>query len=139
MFGDYYGQVWRGYFTPTVNGNYKFRGLGDDTFSVFLSTSVWGSTVDFTGTAPIASSAYAQATSIFANYYQVDISTAESEFIALEAGKQYYMEVFHINYAVGGKFSLSVEVPNTDTNVQKYQAYEVHTITTSAIEDPEIV
>ena len=49
------------------------------------------------------------------------------------------MEVYHINYVGGGRFSLSVEVPNTDTNVQKYQTYEVHTITTSAVYDPEIV
>ena len=49
------------------------------------------------------------------------------------------MEVYHINYSGPGRFSLSVEVPNTDTNVHKYQTYEVHTITTSAIDDPEIV
>jgi hypothetical protein len=76
VFGDYYGQVWKGYFTPSVNGNYKFRGLGDDTFAVFLSTSVYGSTVDFTNTTPIASSTYAQAASLYANYYQADVATA---------------------------------------------------------------
>jgi hypothetical protein len=108
VFGTNYGQVWKGYFTPSVNGDYKFRGLGDDTFAVFLSTSVYGSTVDFTGAIPIASSNFVQATAIFANYYQVDVATAESAYIPLEAGKQYYMEVFHINYWHGGRFSLSV-------------------------------
>lgn len=139
MFGDFYGQVWKGYFTPSVDGNYKFRGLADDSFAVFLSREVYGSTVDFRGTTPIASSGSMQAAGIYANYYQIDVATAESAYISLEAGKQYYMEIFHINYGGPGKFSLSVEVPNTDINVQKYQTYEVHTITTSAIEDPEIV
>lgn len=49
------------------------------------------------------------------------------------------MEAYHINFGSSGRFSLSVEVPNTDTNVQKYQTYEVHTITTSTTEDPEII
>jgi hypothetical protein len=57
--------------------------LGDDNFAVFLSTSVYGSTVDFTSTTPIASSTYSQAASIYANYYQIDVSTAESSYIVL--------------------------------------------------------
>lgn len=30
-------------------------------------------------------------------------------------------------------------MPNTEANVQRYQTYEVHTVTTSVIEDPEIM
>jgi hypothetical protein len=110
--------------------------LGDDTFAAFLSTSVHGSTVSFASATPIAFSDRSQASSIYPNYYQIDYPTSESSYIALEAGKQYYMEVYHINYAGGGRFSLSVEVPSTDTNVHKYQTYEVHTITTSSVDDP---
>ncbi len=43
------------------------------------------------------------------------------------------MEVYNINYGGSGRFSLSVEVPNTDTNVHKYQTYEAHTITTTVL------
>jgi hypothetical protein len=46
------------------------------------------------------------------------------------------MEVYHINGGAGGKFSLSAEIPNTDTSLINYQTYEVQTITTSATDSP---
>lgn len=82
--------------------------MGDDTFSVFLSSTVYGSTVSFLNATPIAYSTSTQAITTYANYYQNDYPTAESSFYTLEAGKQYYMEVYHVNSAGAGKFSLSV-------------------------------
>ena len=128
--------MWKGYFVPSVTGNYKFRGLSYHTFAVYLSTTVWGSTVSFAGATPIAYSETKQPSSYWANYYQVDIPTAESGYIALEAGKQYYMEAYHMNYWGPGRFSLSVEVPNTDTTINRYQTYEVHTVTIVPSVDP---
>lgn len=130
--------MWKGYFTPTVTGEYKFRGIADDFFSVYLSTT-YGSTVSFVNATPIAISSVYQANSLYPNYYLNDIPTAESAYIAMEAGKQYYMEVYHVNNGGNGRFSLSVEVPNTDTTVERWQTYEVHTITTMMDEDPEII
>ena len=42
------------------------------------------------------------------------------------------MEVYHVNAGGPGAFSLSVEVPNTDTTVERWQTYEVHSIKTNA-------
>jgi hypothetical protein len=53
VFGSTYGQLWKGYFTPTVTGGYKFRGMADDYFSVYLSPT-FGSTVSFVGATAIA-------------------------------------------------------------------------------------
>lgn len=108
VFGEYYGEVWKGYFVPTVTGNHKFRGIADDAFALYLSTAVYGSTVSFINATPIAYTNSTQATTIYPNYYQVDYTTSESAYITLEAGKQYYMEVYHLNGGAGGKFSLSV-------------------------------
>jgi len=91
VFGENYAEVWKGYFVPTVSGDYKFRGLADDTFAVYLSTDIYGSIVSFTNATPIAFSNSIQATNIYANYYQIDYLSAESSYVALEAGKQYYM------------------------------------------------
>lgn len=127
IFGGTYGQLWRGYFSPTVTGDYKFRGIADDYFSVYLSTT-FGSRVSFVNATPIAISPVYQSNSLFPNYYLNDIATAESAYIRMEAGKQYYMEVYHVNNGGTGRFSLSVEVPNNDTTVERWQTYEVHTI-----------
>ncbi len=104
-----------------------------------MSTNIYGSTVSFINATPIAYTNSTQAFSVYPNYYQIDYPTSESVYISLEAGKQYYMEVYHLNGGSGGKFSLSVEIPNNDTSVIDYQTYEVQTITTSAIDSPEIV
>ena len=83
VFGDYYGEVWKGYFIPTVTGNHKFRGIADDTFALYLSTNVYGSTVSFVNTTPIAYTNSTQATTVYPNYYQVDYTTSESAYISL--------------------------------------------------------
>ena len=46
------------------------------------------------------------------------------------------MEVYHINGGGPGHFSFSVEMPNIDTNVNRWQTYEVQKIKTSIVEDP---
>jgi hypothetical protein len=76
VFGDYYGEVWKGYFVPTVSGNHKFRGLADDTFALYLSTATYGSTVSFVNATPIAYTNSTQALSIYPNYYQIDFPTS---------------------------------------------------------------
>lgn len=38
-----YAAVWKGYFVASTTGNYKFRGVADDTFAVYLSTNKYGS------------------------------------------------------------------------------------------------
>lgn len=83
VFGDYYGEVWKGYFIPTVTGNHKFRGIADDTFALYLSTNVYGSTVSFVNATPIAYTNSTQATTVYPNYYQVDYPTSESAYIYL--------------------------------------------------------
>lgn len=82
-----------------------------------MSKDVYGSTVSFVNATPVAFSDNWQAVTVYPNYYQVDYPSAESAYIPLEAGKQYYMEVYHVNRGGTGRFSLSVEVPNTDTKV----------------------
>jgi len=46
------------------------------------------------------------------------------------------MEAYHINNGGAGRFSLSVEVPNSDETVERWQTYEVHTLSTSIVQDP---
>jgi hypothetical protein len=67
FYGQYYGQTWKGYFTAPVAGVYTFRGIADDTFSVYLAT-VTGST-ELPAT-PLINSSYAQADSDFYKYYK---------------------------------------------------------------------
>lgn len=43
VYGTNYGQVFKGYFYAPVNGNYIFRGAGDDQFSLLMSSN-YGST-----------------------------------------------------------------------------------------------
>ena len=66
-FGSYYGQVWKGYFVPTVTGNYRFRGIADESFALYINSSVYGTTTSFS--APLIYSSYAQNTDVFPNYY----------------------------------------------------------------------
>jgi hypothetical protein len=56
VLGSNYGQVWKGYFIPTVSGKHKFRGVADDGFAVYLETATHGSTVALDSTKLIAGS-----------------------------------------------------------------------------------
>jgi len=112
--------------------------LADDYFAVFLNET-YGSVMSFVNSTPVAFSNTYQATSTFPNYYYNDIATAESVPILMELGKQYYMEVYHVNNGGTGRFSLSVEVPNNDTTINNWQTDEVQIITTSVTQEPEII
>ncbi len=68
---------------PTVTGSYKFRGIADDAFAVYLSQTVYGSTVSFVNATPIAYTNSTQATSVYPNYYLIDYPTSESAYIPL--------------------------------------------------------
>ncbi len=59
-----------------MSGDYKFRGYGDDVFSVHLSEAVYGSTASLVNSAPIAFSNAAQGVAVYANYYQNDYPSA---------------------------------------------------------------
>lgn len=49
------------------------------------------------------------------------------------------MEVYHINGGGPGNFALSVQIPNDDATIERWQTYEVQTIQTKIEEDPEII
>lgn len=46
VYGYNYGEVWKGYFVPTVTGGHVFRGMADDDFYVYLSNGTYGSVVN---------------------------------------------------------------------------------------------
>ena len=46
------------------------------------------------------------------------------------------MEVYHVNNQGAGSFKISVEVPNTNDQMN-YQSYEVTSFTTKLVPDPE--
>jgi hypothetical protein len=37
IYGSYFGETWKGYFTAPVSGTYTFRGWGEYAFSLYLS------------------------------------------------------------------------------------------------------
>lgn len=37
MYGEYYGEVFKGYFYAPISGNYTFRGSADDSFSLLMN------------------------------------------------------------------------------------------------------
>jgi len=41
----------------------------------------------------------------------------------MQAGKYYYMEVYHVNWNPKSIFRLSVEVPNNDAAIKRWQTY----------------
>lgn len=59
-----------------MTGDYKFRGIADDSFSVFLSRDIYGSLVSFVNATPIAYSNSVQSVTNYANYYQNDYPSA---------------------------------------------------------------
>jgi hypothetical protein len=70
VYGSNYAQIWKGYFTAPVSGEYTFRGIADDYFAVYIS-SVYGSTE-----APSDPLIYSNSYQSFNNFYQVDYPTA---------------------------------------------------------------
>lgn len=101
-----YGAVWKGYFVASTTGNYVFRGVADDSFAVYLNTENYGSKESLTE--PIIYSDNFTPEDRYPNYYRTDYPNFESTPVALEAGRHYYMEAYHVNSGGPAFFSLSV-------------------------------
>jgi len=71
IYGEFYGQVFKGYFLAPVTGNYIFRGAGDDQYSMHISSDYGtiGSPLS-----PEISGSWAQASGD--NYYISNVSTS---------------------------------------------------------------
>jgi len=50
-------------------------------------------------------------------YLQNEFSTTAEKTLTLNAGKSYYLEIYHINYAGAGFVRLEVDIPNTNINL----------------------
>lgn len=116
MYGSNYGQTWNGYFTAPVSGTYVFRGIADDYFAFYISTT-YGST-DLPATPLIYSNNHQKS---WNNFYYDDSQFGEAS-VTLTAGMSYYIEAYHINTQGGGYFKVDVDVPNTDTTLP-FQAF----------------
>ena len=71
------------------------------------------------------------------NFYLTYVATAEGT-VTLQAGKSYYIEVYHINYGGSGALKVSVQVPNTDQTLT-WQTHAVHRLELNYTNDPEVV
>lgn len=58
--------------------------------------------------------------------------------MTLQAGKSYYIEVYHLNLAGSGFLRVAASVPNTDTTLQ-WQTHTVHRLELNFTNDPEVV
>ena len=125
-----YGQVFKGYFKAVVDGDYIFRGAADDNFGLYISDEYGSKSLN--SNPIIYSDSYS---SYDDNYYIFNQTTALGSGITLEAGKYYYMELYHINSAGDGFVKISVEVPNSDTSLS-WQRHEVNQFTSSFTNDP---
>jgi hypothetical protein len=85
VYGSNYGQTWNGYFTAPVSGTYVFRGIADDYFAFYIS-STYGST-DLPATPLIYSNTHQP---YWNNYYIDDAPNGEAS-VTLSAGKSYYI------------------------------------------------
>lgn len=55
--------------------------------------------------------------------------------VTLQAGKSYYIEVYHINYIGAGALDVAVQVPNTDQTLT-WQTHAVHQLQLNYTNDP---
>ncbi len=58
--------------------------------------------------------------------------------MTLQAGKSYFIEVYHINFAGPGALKVSVQVPNTDATLT-WQTHAVHRLELNYTNDPEVI
>lgn len=65
------------------------------------------------------------------------VPSAEAS-VTLQAGKSYYIEVYHINLGGPGYLKVSTQVPNQDTSLN-WQTHTVQRLDLSYTNDPEIV
>lgn len=75
IYGSYYAAVWKGYFVPTVDGEYTFRGVADDMFAVYLNTETFGSKDAITSD-PITYADTYNPFDYYPNYYYNDYASA---------------------------------------------------------------
>jgi hypothetical protein len=129
-YGSYYGQAFTGYFTAPADGRYGFQGVADDSFAVFLA-SPYGSAEP--AVAPLIYSDSVQNS----NYYLSYKASGDAN-VTLQAGKSYYMEVYHINLGGTGFLRVSAQVPNTDASLL-WQTHAVHRLDLTFTNDPEVV
>lgn len=70
-------------------------------------------------------------------FFSKDIPTAKGS-IDLVKGRSYYIEAYSMNWGGPGHLSISVEVPNTNTQAN-FKTYEVDNITTiSTVQEEKI-
>lgn len=130
-FESQYGEFFSGYFTAPVNGTYKFRGVADDAFALYINPT-YGS-VETPLISLISSPSYQDMN----NFYIVYMPSAENT-IALVGGMSYYIEVYHLNNGGNGHLRVAVEIPNAD-NTLTWQSHAVQQISTNITNVPEIV
>ena len=120
VYGEYYGQVFKGYFYAPVSGNYTFRGSADDSFGLYMSDEYGSKSLN---SDPLI---YASSHSSDAdNYYLTNYSTAVNGEKLLEGGKYYYTELYQVNGGSTGFLKVSVSVPNNNTDLL-WQTHEVN-------------
>ena len=95
IYGSYYLQSWRGYFTAPATGTYTFRGEADDQFALYISSTY--------GTAEPSVTPLIEQTTwnrIWSGFYKYK-PTANAQ-IDLVQGRSYYIETYHMNYGGPG-------------------------------------
>jgi hypothetical protein len=126
--GSNMAQLYRGWFTPPATANYRFHQSCDDHCNLKL------------GNTPDQSTETTEYLNIdnWAEYRRVSYSTYGgqtriSEWVALEAGRKYYVESAHHNGGGGAHFSTGVEIeqevlnPSHPNNVKEVQKLSFNT------------
>jgi hypothetical protein len=120
---------------PTT-GNYIFRGLADDFVSVYLSNVTGSAQLNYSS--PLIQSTGWQQSGSYSDYYYESYPNLTSVPIALNAGDARYLEVYHLNVGGASGLLISVEVPNTLTNLPNL-VYSVQNIAIQPSVQPEII
>lgn len=84
IYGELYGQVFKGYFKAPTAGDYIFKGLADDYLAVYMSTFKGSVEIDYT-TPVIEATSYSQSSSSW-NYYYKNTASLTSSPITMAAG-----------------------------------------------------
>ena len=127
-----FAYIYKGYFLAPVDGEYRFSGYGDDNFGLYIS--------DTYGTASTPSTPYISVGSYMSNTDDLFYDNRTSVFgeaKTLEAGKYYYMELYHVNTQGVGYIKIRAEVPNTDGSL-KWKRDQVSHIETTFTNQAEI-
>lgn len=126
----------RGYFLAENSGEYKFWQTCDDICEFSLATLP--NSADPSLLQKVAESTYYMGTHnphVLEDYYD---RTSIKGTATLEAGKYYYLEIYHINGRGTGWYNLEMQAPNTNEAV-KQRITEIQKVEIKAPFDPEIV